>query len=133
MDTYHCEYIVPAAAAAAEASAKAKVELKAKLEYEIEILRDQVAHLQRQQRAVDERRRRMFEDANEQHRMTLAFMINEIQRYVRALVWFMVSSAVCYASAGSQFRDTDYGAQGVDDDDNGAVLGGGGNGGANWH
>ncbi|KAF9907994.1 hypothetical protein EC991_010342 [Linnemannia zychae] len=59
-ETYHRDYVVAAAKAAAAAAAKANAELKAKTEKEIEVLKGQIANLQRQLDAVSARRAQML-------------------------------------------------------------------------
>ncbi|KAF9123165.1 hypothetical protein BGW39_009213 [Mortierella sp. 14UC] len=59
-EAYHRDYVVAAAKAAAAAAAKANAELKAKTEKEIDILKGQIANLQRQLDAVAARRAQML-------------------------------------------------------------------------
>ncbi|KAF9340447.1 hypothetical protein BGZ91_001961 [Linnemannia elongata] len=59
-ESYHRDYVVAAAKAAAAAAAKANAELKAQTEKDIEVLKAQIANLQRQLDAVAARRSQML-------------------------------------------------------------------------
>ncbi|CAO3569186.1 unnamed protein product [Mortierella alpina] len=68
-EIYHRDYVVAAAKAAAAAKAKAVAEQKAQTEHDIELLKGQVAALQKQLDAIRARRKQMSADAEEQRRI----------------------------------------------------------------